>query len=151
VPSEELLAAAYEAHSTLFYDAARKRVLLAGPATLLSILWGVEHGLRQDARFRHAQEIGQSAAELHRCLGELVLPLQKLRNSMGAAARSYNSVLDTLDSKVLPQVRQLEELGIFIPGTQLPKITPLHVPVRPVAVGSYPEVTGSSAAEQADS
>jgi RmuC family len=39
VPSEELLAAAYEARPTLFYDAARDGVRLAGPATLLSILW----------------------------------------------------------------------------------------------------------------
>jgi DNA recombination protein RmuC len=73
VPSEELLAAAY--------DAARDGVLIAGPATLLSILWGIAHGLQQDARARHGQEIGESAAELHRRLGTLVPDLQKLGNS----------------------------------------------------------------------
>ena len=63
VPSEELLAAAYESRPILFYDAARDGVLIAGPATLLSILWGIAHGLQHDARARHGQEIGESAAE----------------------------------------------------------------------------------------
>lgn len=40
LPGEELVAAAYEARPALFYDAARDGVLIAGPATLLSILWG---------------------------------------------------------------------------------------------------------------
>ena len=63
------LAVAYEARPTLFYDAARDGVLIAGPATLLSILWSIAHGLQHDARARHGQEIGESAAELHRRLG----------------------------------------------------------------------------------
>jgi hypothetical protein len=52
VLSEELLAAAYEARPTLFYDAARDGMLIAGPATLMSILWGIAHGLQHDARTR---------------------------------------------------------------------------------------------------
>src|SRR5215475_12081600 len=138
VPSEELLAAAYEARPTLFYDAARDGVLIAGPATLLSILWGIAHGLQHDARARHGHEIGESAAELHRRLGGLVPDLQKLGNSLTTAAARYNALLASLEGKVLPQVRRLENLGIFAPGTQLPEPTPLDAPIRPVAVECYP-------------
>jgi DNA recombination protein RmuC len=138
VPSEELLAAAYEARPTLFYDAARDGVLIAGPATLLSILWGVAHGLQHDARARHGQEIGESAAELHRRLGTLVPDLQKLGTSLTTAAARYNGLLASLEGKVLPQVRRLENLGIFAPGTHLPEVTPLDAPIRPAAVECYP-------------
>ena len=148
VPSEELLAAAYEAHPTLFYDAARDRVLIAGPATLLSILWGIAHGLQQDARAQHVSEIGQSAAELHRSLGDVVPPLQKLRSSINVTARSYNTVLAVLESRVLPQVRQLEDMGIFTPGTQLPTIKPISPQLRQVDADSYPASDANSPSQR---
>jgi DNA recombination protein RmuC len=147
VPSEELLAAAYEARPTLFYDAARDGVLIAGPATLLSILWGIAHGLQQDARARHGHEIGQAAVELHRRLGGLFPDLQKLGSSMRLTVTRYNSLLASLQDKVLPQVRHLENLGIFAPGTELPEITLLDAPIQPVAVEDHP--TGDSGKDQA--
>jgi DNA recombination protein RmuC len=147
VPSEELLAAAYEARPTLFYDAARDGVLIAGPATLLSILWGIAHGLQHDARARHGQQIGESAAELHRRLGTLVPDLQKLGSSLTAAAARYNGLLASLEGNVLPQVRRLENLGIFPAGTHLPEPTPIDAPIRPVAAESYPSASDNGAEE----
>jgi hypothetical protein len=38
------------------YDAVRGHVLLAGPAGLLAILWGVAYGFQQDSRVRHAHD-----------------------------------------------------------------------------------------------
>jgi DNA recombination protein RmuC len=149
VPSEELLAAAYEARPTLFYEAARDGVLIAGPATLLSILWGIAHGLQHDARARHGQEIGESAAELHRRLGTLVPDLQKLGSSLTTAATRYNGLLTSLEGNVLPQVRRLESLGIFPPGTHLPEPTPLDAPIRTVAAECYPLAGDGGTGEEA--
>src|SRR2546430_11811335 len=42
-PYTTLFRSAYEARPALFYDAARDGVLIAGPATLLSILRSEEH------------------------------------------------------------------------------------------------------------
>jgi hypothetical protein len=87
----------------------------------------------------HAQahQIGESAAEFHRRLGALVPDLQKLGSSRTTAAARYNGLLASLESKVFPQVRQLESLGIFAPGTQLPEPPPLDAPIRPVAADCY--------------
>jgi DNA anti-recombination protein RmuC len=101
-------------------------------------LWGIAHGLQHDARARHGQQIGQSAAELHRRLGALVPDLQKLGSSLSGAAARYNSLLACLEVNVLPQVRRLENLGIFAPGTHLPEPTPLDAPIRPVTAECYP-------------
>jgi DNA recombination protein RmuC len=149
LPGEELVTAACEARPNLFYDAARDGVLIAGPATLLSILWGVAHGLQQDARARHGHEIGQSAVELHRRLGALVPDLRKLGSSLGMAVTRYNGLLASLEGKVLPQVRRLEDLGIFAPGTELPEVTPLDAPIRPVAVKCYSPAGDSSTDQEA--
>jgi len=145
VPSEELLAGAYEARPALFYEAVREHVLLAGPATLLAILWGVAHGLQQDSRVRHAQEIGESATQLHQRLGALVPPLQKLARSMTTAVTSYNDLIASLEGRVIPQARRLEKLGIFAPGTQLPEIATLDAHLRPIDVGRYPATSDGDA------
>lgn len=148
LPGEELVAAAYEARPALFYDAARDGVLIAGPATLLSILWGVAYGLQQDARTRHGHEMGQAAVELHRRLGALFPDLQKLGSSMRLAVTRYNGLLASLQDKVLPQVRQLEHLGVFAPGTELPDITLVDAPIQPVSVEDHPPA-GDGGVDQA--
>lgn len=147
LPGDELVTAAYEARPSLFYEAANDGVVIAGPATLLSILWGVAHGLQQDARARHGREIGQSAVELHRRLGAVIPDLRKLGGSLGLAVTGYNGFLASLESKVLPQVRRLEDLGIYPPGTELPEVMPLDAPIRPVAAESYSPI-GDSGADQ---
>jgi DNA anti-recombination protein RmuC len=84
---------------------------------------------------------------LHRRLGTLVPDLQKLGNSLTTAAARYNGLLASLEGKVLPQVRQLENLGIFAPGTQVPEPAPLDAPIRPVGVECYP-LAGDSGADE---
>jgi hypothetical protein len=48
---------------------------------------------------------------------------------------------------VLPQVRRLEDLGIFAPGTELLDVTLLDAPMRPVAVECY-SPAGDSGTDQ---
>jgi DNA recombination protein RmuC len=138
VPSEELLAAAYEAHPALFYEAARDHVLLAGPASLLAILWGVVYGCQQETRVRRSREIGESVAELHRRLGTVVRPLQRLGRSMAAGVNTYNYLLDSLEHGVIPELRRFEDLAAIGRGAELPDLTVLEAQVRPVAADRYP-------------
>jgi DNA recombination protein RmuC len=140
VPSEDLLAAAYEARPGLFYDAIDDHILLAGPTTLMAIFWSITYGLQQDARARNARAIGNSAAELHHRLGKLADPLQKLGRTMTTAVKDYNSVLGTLEGRVFPEVRRLENLGQFARGTELPDIPTIDAYPRPVAIERYPVI-----------
>jgi hypothetical protein len=68
---------------------------------------------------------------------------------MGMTVARYNGLLASLEGKVLPQVRRLENLGIFAPGTQLPEITPLDAPIGSVAVECYPPAGDSGTDEKA--
>jgi DNA recombination protein RmuC len=132
VPAEDLLAAAYQEHPGLFYDAVRDRVLIATPATLMALLWGVAYGWQQDARARQAQQIGDIAAELHQRFALTMRHLQKTGRSVTAAVNSYNALVGSLEDRVLPQLRRLEELGIVAQGTQLPQAQPVEANTRPV-------------------
>jgi DNA recombination protein RmuC len=120
VPAEDLLAAAHKERPELFYEAIRQRVLIATPTTLIALLWGVAYGWQQDARFRRAQQIGDVAAELHQRFGTVMQHLHSTGRSLNTAVTAYNALVGSLDSKVLPQMRKLEDLGILTPGSHLP-------------------------------
>jgi hypothetical protein len=137
---------------TLFYDAARDGVLIAGPATLLSIMWG--------HRARPATRCPRPARAADRRIGRRApAPPRharpgpaKLGTSLTTAAARYNGLLASLVGNVLPQVRRLEDLGIFPPATHLPEPTPLDAPILPVAAECYPSpgdggTDGEAAAE----
>jgi DNA recombination protein RmuC len=120
VPAEDLLAAACNERPELFYDAIRQRVLIATPTTLMALLWGVAYGWQQDARVRQAQQVGDIAAELHQRFGTLMQHLHKTGRSLNTAITAYNALVSSLDGKILPQMRKLEDLGILVPGAHLP-------------------------------
>jgi len=133
VPAEDLLSAAYTSAPSLFYDAIRQRVLIATPTTLIALLWGVAYGWQHDARISQAQQVGDIAAELHQEFGTVMQHLHKTGRSLNAAVAAYNALVGSLDSKVLPQMRKLEYLGILTPGTYLPEAQTVGTQARRAA------------------
>jgi DNA recombination protein RmuC len=132
VPAEDLLSAAYAERPDLFYDALRQRILIATPTTLMALVWGVTYGWLQDARSRQAQQVGDIAAGLHQRFGILMQDLHKTGRSLNTAVNAYNALVGSLDSRVLPQMRKLEDLGILVPGARLPDPQTIEAPVRPL-------------------
>ena len=130
VPADDLLSAACRERPDLFYDAIRQRVLIATPATLVALLWGVAYGWQQDARVRQAQQIGDLAAELHQRFGTMMQHLHKTGRSLNSATKAYNDLVGSLDSRVLPQMRKLEDLGILVPGARLPDPVAIQTQTR---------------------
>lgn len=149
VPSEDLLAAAYDERPSLFYDAVRDRVLIATPATLVALLWGVAFGWQQDARVHQAQEIGEMGAELHKRLGTMAEHMQKLGKSLTSTVSAYNSLLGSLETRVLSQARRFEDLGILAHGSELPDLKAVDVHTRPISPGRYPAAEADLVADEA--
>jgi DNA recombination protein RmuC len=115
-------------------------VLIATPATLMALLWGVAYGWQQDARARQAQQLEDIAADLHQRFALTMRHLQKTGRSMSTAVNSYNALVGSLESRVLPQLRRLEELGIVAHGTQLPQAQTVEAQPRPVPSAPDPGV-----------
>ncbi|HEX9577902.1 MAG TPA: DNA recombination protein RmuC [Myxococcales bacterium] len=110
VPSEGLLAAALDADPQLDADAFKSRIVLATPSTLLSILLTVAHVWKQESIALHAREIARHGRELHKRIATLAVHIAKLGRALGSATASYNEVVGSFESRVLPGARKFEEL-----------------------------------------
>jgi DNA recombination protein RmuC len=111
VPSEGIYHAALAEDPGLIEYGVGQQVLMATPTTLIGLLRAVHYGWRQELIAESAREIAESARELHRRLARFVEPLAKVGRQLGSAVSAYNEAVGSFDSRVVPQLRRVEEAG----------------------------------------
>ncbi|HEX5852806.1 MAG TPA: DNA recombination protein RmuC, partial [Solirubrobacteraceae bacterium] len=111
VPSDGIYQAALAQDPALIEYGVQQQVLMATPTTLIGLLWAVHYGWRQELIAESAREIAESARELHSRLGRFVEPLAKVGRQLGSATAAYNEAVGSFDSRVMPQVRRIEQAG----------------------------------------
>jgi DNA recombination protein RmuC len=119
IPAESILAAALEADAGLLDHALSKNVVLASPGTLLAVLKSVAFTWRQDVLTDNARELFDLARQLYDRMGTLGENVSKLGSSLKTSVDRYNSLVGTLEARVLPTARKLntlEESGLATPA-----------------------------------
>lgn len=111
MPSEAALHAAFEAEASLYDYALEQKVLIATPTTLVGLLRTVELGWRQEQIAEQAQEIASAARELHSRTGVFLEHFAKAGRQLDSATNAYNSAVGSLESRIMPQLRRIEEMG----------------------------------------
>ncbi len=110
LPLESLFSAAVEHDPTLIDFGVEKRVLLATPLTLISLLLTVAHGWRQHALAENAEQIRETGLELYRRLSTMHSHFERLGDAIGKTVSTYNDTLGSLEKKVLSQARRFQDL-----------------------------------------
>jgi DNA recombination protein RmuC len=111
VPSDGIYQAALAQDPSLIEYSVSQQVLMATPTTLIGLLWAVHYGWRQELIADSAREIAADARELHQRLGRFVTPFAKAGRQLSSAVSAYNEAVGSFDSRVVPQVRKIEEAG----------------------------------------
>jgi DNA recombination protein RmuC len=111
VPSDGIYQAALAQDPALIEYGVSQQVLMATPTTLIGLLWAVHYGWRQELIAESAREIAESARELHQRLGRFVTPLAKAGRQLDSAVSAYNEAIGSFDTRVMPQVRRIEQAG----------------------------------------
>lgn len=106
VPSESLLSAALEADPSLLDYAFGKRVALASPVTLWSVLKTVASAWQQHAVTDEAKRLFELGSTLYDRLGTLAGHADQLRRSLERTVDSYNRFATSLETRVLVTARQ---------------------------------------------
>jgi DNA recombination protein RmuC len=111
MPSEAALHASFEADGSLYDYALEQKILIATPTTLVGLLRTVELGWRQETIAAEAQEIARAARDMHNRFCVFLGHFAKTGRQLGSATSAYNEAVGSAESRVLPQLRRIEELG----------------------------------------
>jgi DNA recombination protein RmuC len=112
IASEAAFAAAVQRDPRLIDDAARQKVVIATPATLLALLQVVQLGWREHALSENARQVRELATELIGRLGVFTGHLGKVGKALEQAAKAHNQAVGSLESRVLVTARKFDRLGI---------------------------------------
>ncbi|CAN5301554.1 DNA recombination protein RmuC [soil metagenome] len=110
IPSESLVSSAMEADPGIMDYAFSKRVALASPVTLWSVLKTVAFSWQQDVLTDQAKTLFDLGKELYQRLATLSEHADKLRRSIDSTVSSYNQFANSLESRVLVTARKLNAL-----------------------------------------
>jgi len=111
LPGDHFFSAALEYKPSLVEDAARVKILVATPSTLIAILKGVAYGWRQERMAANAEQIRQLAAELFDRFVTLQSHFGEIGRSLGKSVESFNKCVGSLETRVYPSLRRIRELG----------------------------------------
>ncbi len=111
LPGDQFFSAALEHNPTLIEDALERKVLLATPTTLISVLKGIGYGWRQQQLADHAEEIRKVAAEFYERLRVMQGHYEDSGRHLARAVDAFNRSMGSWEARVLPALRRVRELG----------------------------------------
>jgi DNA recombination protein RmuC len=145
IPGEAFLAPALERDPGLLEYAMNKRVHIATPTTLITMLRTAGYAWQQAALSENARAVFDLGRELYDRLGALGRNVDAVGKALGRAVASYNKAVGSLETRVLVSARRLSELGVTDRGLDAPDLVE-ELP-RPLAM---PEFVGDSGGEDLD-
>jgi len=112
LPGEHFMSAALERNRELLENALAKKVLLATPVTLVSILKGVSYGWRQERLAKNADELRRIAGEFHERVRGFAEYYADAGRHLSRAMEAYNRSVGSWDARLLPSLKRMRELGV---------------------------------------
>lgn len=112
VPADGVLEVAHRRDPELLGHAARRRVHLVSPSSLLIVLSAVEQLWRQDGRDQRAADIEQLGTDLLERVGTVLRHVARLEGDLTKSVKAYNALVRSLDVRLMPVVRKLESAGV---------------------------------------
>ena len=123
VPGDQFLAAALSANPGLIEYAMSRRVAIATPASLISMLWAVSNGWQQFRLAQDAARIKDVGEEMYKRLNTFIGHYNRVGRELQSAVTAYNQSIGSFDQRVVPQGRRFAELvvgsdeGFSVPDT----------------------------------
>ncbi len=135
IPGEAFLAPALERDPALLEYAITRRVHIATPTTLVSMLRTAHFAWQQEALSENARAVFDLGRDLHDRLAGLGRHVDRLGRSLTASVVAYNQAVGTLESRVLVTARRLSDLGVV--GTELSAPASVQEATRPLSAPEF--------------
>lgn len=138
IPGENFFAAALEQAPDLIEKAMSRSVIVTTPTTLIALARTVAHLWRQHEMNENAQAASELGAELYTRMGVLLGHTEKLGKSINSSVDHYNSLLGSLDKRVMPTLRKFEDMQIAPPGKVPPEAKLIEARANTPDTGQLP-------------
>jgi DNA recombination protein RmuC len=112
LPGDHFFSAALEANPDLIEDALARKVVIATPITLISILRGIAYGWGQEQLAENAEAIRSVASELYDRVQLVYDHYADTGRMLEKTVASYNRSVGSWDSRLVPALRKMRELGV---------------------------------------
>ena len=111
LPGDHFLGAALERDPELLERALAKKVLIASPVTLVSVLKGAGYGWRQERLTRNAEELRRIAGEFYDRVRVFAEAYAESGRNLAKAVQAYNRSVASWESRLEPSLKRMRELG----------------------------------------
>jgi DNA recombination protein RmuC len=111
VPGDHFIDAALARRPELLEYASQHGVILASPSSLIGLLRAVAVGWREHRLAEEARELFELGRELHKRAADAFEHVASLGRSIDSAARTYNRMLGSIETRMMPGLRRFEEAG----------------------------------------
>jgi DNA recombination protein RmuC len=112
LPGDHFFSAALECRPDLIEEALARKVVIATPVTLISVLKGIAYGWNQEQLAENAEEIRRVASEMY----DRVQLVQEHYSDTGRllekTVEAYNRSVGSWDQRLVPALRKMRELGV---------------------------------------
>lgn len=112
LPGDHFLSAALERDPELLDRALAKKVLVATPMTLISVLKGIAYGWRQERLAKNADELRRIASEFYDRMRVFAEVYAESGRQLGKAVEAYNRSAGSWEARLEPSLKRMRELGV---------------------------------------
>jgi DNA recombination protein RmuC len=112
IPGEAFLAPALERDPALLEYALARRVHIATPTTLVTMLRTAQYAWQQEALSENAKAVFDLGRELYDRLAGMGKHMDHVGRALTNAVSTYNKAVGSLESRVLVSARRLNQLGV---------------------------------------
>ena len=112
LPGDHFFSAALEGNPDLIEDALARKVVIATPVTLISVLKGIAYGWNQEQLAENAEEIRRVGSELYDRVQLVCDHYADTGRLLEKTVEAYNRSVGSWDSRLVPALRKMRELGV---------------------------------------
>lgn len=112
LPGDHFFSAALEIRPELIEEALAKKVVIATPVTLISVLKGIAYGWNQEQLAENAEQIRQVASQLYERLQGVGEHYAAAGRMLEKTVEAYNRSVGSWDARLIPSLGKLRDLGV---------------------------------------
>jgi DNA recombination protein RmuC len=144
IPNEGAVADAMRSDINLLAEAMKDRVLIASPVNLLALLLTIAKGWQSHQLEENAQKVAELAKKMYDRVDVVLEQVKKMGTALGTATNSYDTMVASIEARMLVTMREFKELGVVQENEPLTSIEPIgRVPreVKAAEVNQLPPAT----------